>query len=91
MFRYSFLPLEEINDGRLAIAITDPSQLMLLDEISLLLKRRLKLRVATLAQINEILRGFDPSASADAPVCEPKKPRPHLRSHSAKATPEEDL
>lgn len=90
MFRYNFLPLEEIHDGRLAIAIADPSQLMLLDgldEISLLLGRRLAVRVAILARINEILRGFDPSSSADAPVCVPKKPRPHLRSNSAKAIP----
>lgn len=90
MFRYNFLPLEEIHDGRLAIAIADPSQLMLLDEISLLLGRRLAVRVAILARINEILRGFDPSSSADAPVCAPKKPRPHLRSNSAKAIPKEE-
>ncbi len=37
MFRYNFVPLEETPDGRLAIAIADPSQLMMIDEISLLL------------------------------------------------------
>ena len=36
MFRYNFVPLEETTDGRLAIAIADPSQLMMIDEISLL-------------------------------------------------------
>ena len=39
MFRYNFVPLEETADGRLAIAIADPSQLMMIDEISLLLKQ----------------------------------------------------
>src|SRR5213594_4158496 len=33
MFRYNFVPLEETADGRLAIAIADPSQLMTLDVI----------------------------------------------------------
>jgi hypothetical protein len=37
MFRYKFVPLEETADGKLAIAIADPSQLMMIDEISLLL------------------------------------------------------
>jgi type IV pilus assembly protein PilB len=35
MFRFNFLPLEEMPDGRLAISIADPSQLLLIDEISL--------------------------------------------------------
>src|SRR5438874_1330447 len=34
MFSYNFVPLEETHDGRLAIAIADPSQLMMIDEIS---------------------------------------------------------
>jgi hypothetical protein len=38
MSRYSFVPLEETHDGGLVIAVADPSQLMLLDEISLLLE-----------------------------------------------------
>ncbi len=38
MFRYNFVPLEETADGKLAIAIADPSQLMMIDEISLLLQ-----------------------------------------------------
>src|SRR5213079_3034049 len=33
MFRYNFVPLDETQDGRLAIAIADPSQLMMIDEI----------------------------------------------------------
>ena len=41
MFRYNFIPLEETRDGKLAIAIADPSQLMMIDEISLLLSKRI--------------------------------------------------
>src|ERR1700736_2334988 len=55
MFRYNFVPLEETTDGRLAIAIADPSQLMMIDEISLLLQKRIVTKVATLAQISEAL------------------------------------
>ena len=55
MFRYSFVPLEEI-DNVLWIALADPSKLMMIDEIGLLLNRRVKTKVATLAQINEILK-----------------------------------
>ena len=42
MFRYNFVPLEETEDGRLAIALADPSQLMMIDEISLLLGKRMR-------------------------------------------------
>jgi len=55
MFRYNFVPLEELPDGRLEIAISDPSQLMMIDEIGMLLGRRLKTKVATLSQIRDIL------------------------------------
>src|SRR5215469_5607114 len=60
MFRYSFVPLEE-NGGVLTIAIADPSKLMMIDEIGLLLNRRIKTKVATLAQINEILKKTEQS------------------------------
>jgi hypothetical protein len=46
MFRYNFVPLEETEDGRLAIAIADPSQLMMIDEISLLLGQRIITKVS---------------------------------------------
>src|SRR5437660_12053076 len=61
MFRYKFVPLEETADGRLAIAIADPSQLMMIDEISLLLGKRIVTKVATLAQISEILKKTEQS------------------------------
>jgi type IV pilus assembly protein PilB len=60
MFRYSFIPLEE-HEGILWIAIADPSKLMMIDEIGLLLNRRIKTKVATLAQINEILKKTEQS------------------------------
>jgi hypothetical protein len=60
MFRYSFVPMEEI-DGVLWIAIADPSKLMMIDEIGLLLNRRIKTKVATLVQINEILKKTEQS------------------------------
>src|SRR5580700_2547937 len=61
MFRYNFVPLEETPDGRLAIAIADPSQLMMIDEISLLLGKRIVTKVSTLAQITEILKKTEQS------------------------------
>ena len=60
MFRYNFVPLED-RDGTLWIAIADPSKLMLIDEISLLLSRRVKTRVALLNQINDILKKTEQS------------------------------
>src|SRR5438552_12174210 len=60
MFRYNFIPLRE-HDGNLWIAIADPSKLMMIDEIGLLLNRRVKTKVATLGQINEILKKTEQS------------------------------
>ncbi|HVP44579.1 MAG TPA: GspE/PulE family protein [Terriglobales bacterium] len=61
MFRYNFVPLEELEDGRLVIAIADPSQLMMIDEIGLLLGKRLVVKVATLSQISDILKKTEQS------------------------------
>src|SRR5437773_6107164 len=61
MFRYNFVPLEETVDGKLAIAIADPSQLMMIDEISLLLKQRIVTKVSTLKQISDILKKTEQS------------------------------
>src|ERR1700749_3494563 len=60
MFRYNFVPLEQM-EGRLAIAVSDPSKLMVLDEISGLLGQRLVTRVATLSQISELLKKTEQS------------------------------
>jgi len=61
MFRYKFVPLDETPDGRLAIAIADPSQLMMIDEISLLLGKRILTKVSTLKQISDILQKTEQS------------------------------
>jgi type IV pilus assembly protein PilB len=61
MFSHNFVPLEETADGRLAIAIADPSQLMMIDEIGMLLRKRIITKVATLAQISEILKKTEQS------------------------------
>ena len=60
MFRYNFIPLEQLPD-RLVIAVSDPSRLMVLDEISGLLGQRLLTRVATLSQITELLKKTEQS------------------------------
>jgi type IV pilus assembly protein PilB len=60
MFRYNFVPLEQ-QEGRLVIAVSDPSRLMVLDEISGLLGTRLVTRVATLSQITDLLKKTEQS------------------------------
>src|SRR5271154_3149559 len=61
MFRYKFVPLDETADGRLAIAIADPSQLMMIDEVGLLLGKRIVTKVSTLKQISDILQKTEQS------------------------------
>jgi len=61
MFRYNFVPLQETQDGRLVIALADPSQLMMIDEISLNLGRRIITKVATLTQISDVLKKTEQS------------------------------
>src|ERR1700729_4135769 len=60
LFRYNFVALEQ-HEGRLAIAVSDPSKLMVLDEISGLLGTRLITRVATLSQITDLLKKTEQS------------------------------
>jgi len=60
MFRHGFVPLAEQN-GALEIAIADPSHLPELDEISLLLGKKIRIKVATLEQINGLLKKTDQS------------------------------
>jgi hypothetical protein len=59
IFHYKFVPLEETPDGQVVIAVVDPSQLILIDEISLLLGKRIITKVTTLAQFSEILNKLD--------------------------------
>src|ERR1039458_10862033 len=60
MFRYNFVPIEQRQDA-LVIAVSDPSQLMVLDEIAGLLSHRIIPRVATLSQITELLKKTEQS------------------------------
>src|SRR6059058_1073594 len=50
------VPVEPGGDGRLTVAIADPSKLMMIDELGLLLGKRIITKVATLSQINDILK-----------------------------------
>jgi type IV pilus assembly protein PilB len=60
MFRYKFVPLDA-HDGTLVIAMTDPSQLHQTDELALLLGKKLQIKVATTAQIDELLKRTEQS------------------------------
>ncbi len=60
MFRYNFVPLEAVNNT-LVIAVADPSQVPQTDELSLLLGRKLVLKVATLTQISDLLKRTEQS------------------------------
>jgi type IV pilus assembly protein PilB len=60
MFRYNFVPIEKIGET-LMIAVSDPSKLMMLDEIAGLLGHRISPRVATLSQITDLLKKTEQS------------------------------
>ena len=60
MFRYNFVPIEQQQDA-LVIAVSDPSRLMVLDEIAGLLGQRILARVATLSQITDLLKKTEQS------------------------------
>jgi type IV pilus assembly protein PilB len=60
MFRYNFVPLHAQN-GTLDIALSDPRNLNLIDELTLLLNKKLRVKVATLSQISELLKKTEQS------------------------------
>src|SRR5499425_3007998 len=60
MFRFNFVPLSA-HDGTLVIAVADPSQVMLSDELPLLLGKKLSIRVATARQISDLLKRTEQS------------------------------
>ena len=60
MFRHHFVPVQSVN-GSLEIAIADPRQLPALDEISLLLGKKIRIKVATLSQISDLLKKTEQS------------------------------
>src|ERR1700744_21524 len=60
MFRYNFVPLAAYN-GTLEIALSDPRNLTTIDELSLLLHKKLKVKVATASQIADLLKKTEQS------------------------------
>jgi type IV pilus assembly protein PilB len=60
MFRYNFVPLE-LHGNLLSIAVADPSQVLLSDELPLLLSKKLAIKVATARQIGDLLKRTEQS------------------------------
>ena len=60
MFRYNFVPIA-VHDGTLEIALSNPQSLAQIDELTLLLGRKLRIKVATLSQIAELLKKTEQS------------------------------
>jgi len=60
MFRFNFVPMEA-QGGSLVIAVADPSQVLLSDELTLLLSKKLILKVATPTQISDLLKRTEQS------------------------------
>jgi type IV pilus assembly protein PilB len=60
MFRYNFVPLVSQNNT-LVIAVADPSQVLLSDELPLLLGKKLAIKVATPRQISDLLKRTEQS------------------------------
>jgi type IV pilus assembly protein PilB len=60
MFRYHFVPLHAHN-GTLQIALSDPTQITHIDELSVLLSKKLDVKVATYSQISDLLKKTEQS------------------------------
>jgi type IV pilus assembly protein PilB len=60
MFRYHFVPLQVQNET-LEIALSDPRQIISIDELAVLLARKLKIKVATYSQISDLLKKTEQS------------------------------
>ena len=60
MFRYNFVPMHAEN-GTLEIALADPRNLNLIDELTILLQKQLKVKVASLSQISDLLKKTEQS------------------------------
>jgi len=60
MFRFNFVPLE-LRDSQLIVAVADPSQVLLTDELPLLLGKKLMLKVAAATQISDLLKRTEQS------------------------------
>ena len=60
MFRYNFVPLR-MQNGTMEIALSDPRNLATIDELSLLLHKRVRVKVATPSQIADLLKKTEQS------------------------------
>jgi len=60
MFRYNFVPLK-VRNGTLDIALADPKNLNLIDELAILINKKLHVKVATLSQIADLLKKTEQS------------------------------
>src|SRR5207245_9470538 len=60
IFRYNFVPMRA-KTGTLEIAMADPRNLNMIDELALLLNKKLRIKVATLSQIAELLKKTEQS------------------------------
>ena len=66
MFRYNFVPIQAWNtgggeNGSLEIALADPRNLTMIDELAVLLGKKLRVKVATLSQISDLLKKTEQS------------------------------
>jgi type IV pilus assembly protein PilB len=60
MFKSNFVPIAK-RDGVLEIAMADPRNLNLIDQLSLLMGAKLRVKVATLSQISDLLKKTEQS------------------------------
>ncbi len=60
MFRYNFIPWKEEN-GRLVVVISDPSDVLMVDELEILLGRPLSVCVGAKSEINDVLKKSESS------------------------------
>src|SRR5437867_244001 len=66
MFRYNFVPLR-VENGALVVAMADPSDLVLIDEVSALLGRPLIIKVAPLSEIQDLLKNSESTGLSSKP------------------------
>ncbi|PYT18424.1 MAG: hypothetical protein DMF51_00240 [Acidobacteria bacterium] len=60
MFRYNFVPWRE-EEGRLVVVISDPSDVLMVDELEILLARPLRICVGGKTAINDVLKKSESS------------------------------
>ncbi len=61
MFRYNFVPRARLDDGGLSVVVADPTDVLMLDELEMLLGSTIDLCVGTAQAIQEILKKSESS------------------------------